>query len=243
VGVGVGEVVCDFVGVGATASAVAVPVTVPAVLAAGAVPVTAAASVKASPVGALAGMAISPCSWITRPLDMLPSVHVVVPSPLPQTVKSGAGVAGEEWLDDAESFTVTLSAAPPFGVTVMLKRASWPELTDDAWADTVTQRSVGVAFGVDDTGTEEAPEPDALGCGAPDPPGSGAAEGSVWHWLLVDATAEACDPARTAAVAPVHTMAAPASTANTEDPARFPRVRAPGREASRGVGSRFSIIG
>jgi hypothetical protein len=95
---------------------------------------------------------------------------------------------------------------------------------------------------VEDTGTVEPFDPAVavwLGLGA----GEVGAEGSIWHWLLVDATAVACDPARTAAVAPVHTMATPASTAKTEDSALFPRVRAPGREPSRGVGSRFSIIG
>lgn len=95
-------------------------------------------------------------------------------------------------------------------------------------------RSVGVAIGVDDTGGVE---PVGLG------EGEAGGAGSSAHWLLVDAATAACDPARAAAVAPVHTMAAPASTANTEDPARLPRVRTPGRDRSWRVDSRFSIIG
>ena len=161
---------------------------------------------------------------------------------VPHTVNDGAGGAGEESLANAAICTVTSSALPLFGLTVMLYSAPCPECTEEAWAVTVTHRSVGVAFGVEDAWTADAFGPAVavwVGLG----PGELGPEGSTWHPLPADAAIAACDPAKAAAVAPVHTMATPANTANTEDPVRLPRVRLPGRDPSWGVVSRFSIIG
>ena len=91
---------------------------------------------------------------------------------------------------------------------------------------------------MEDTGTVE---PDPLGDADGEELGEGA--GRIWHWLLLAAATAACDPARAAAVAPVHTTATPASTAKTEDSARFPCLRIAGRDPSLGGDSRFSIIG
>jgi hypothetical protein len=57
--------------------------------------------------------------------------------------------------------------------------------------------------------------------------------------LLIDA----CELASAAAVVPAHTTATPAKTANTDDPARFPRCGIPGPDPSLGMILRFSIIG
>ncbi|MGH3156742.1 MAG: hypothetical protein ACRDNF_09240 [Streptosporangiaceae bacterium] len=68
------------------------------------------------------------------------------------------------------------------------------------------------------------------------------AEGSTWH-RFPELLTDAWELAKAAAVVPAHTTATPANTANTDDPARFPRWGVPALSPSLGMILRFSIIG
>jgi hypothetical protein len=133
----------------------AVPETEPGVVPPLATPVAVAARVTESPAGALFGTASRVCSSMVRFACSAPSLQVCVPSPLPQTVKEGAG----KLLGLAEICTLTWSAAPPVDQTSILYCAACPGCTFFVVACTLRQSWVAVEEGELTAAPQEAPPP------------------------------------------------------------------------------------
>jgi hypothetical protein len=163
-----------------------------------------------------------------------------------QMLKTGLGRPDVLWPAGSAICTVTSSAVPPSADTSIEYSAFCPGYTEGLTAVTVMQISVGFSEGglfADEDGEDPvpvlSPPPGEIGGVALEE----GAEGSVWHWAVVDSLTDACEPARAAAVVPAHTTATPANTANTDEPARLPRRGMPELSPSHWVILRFSIIG
>jgi hypothetical protein len=221
VGVGDGD------GDGATTPTEPIAETEPDAVAPAATPVAVPVKVAECPVKALPGTDSRACNWVVWFACRVPSVHVCVPSPLPQTLKTGA----PKLLGCAEICTVTLPAVPPVGHTSITNCAVCPGCTVLVTDRTLMQSWVAVE-GPDEVvdGLDEVTAGEMLGVG----PGGGELgdEDSVWHTPLVPAARTECTLARAAAAVPTHSTATPTKAANAVDPVRPLRRGTPGGDPS-----------
>ena len=236
-GVGVGVGVGVNVGVGVAILKAPIAETEPEAVAPLATPVAVPVRVTDCPAVAVVGIVSWACICVVWLVRSVPSVHVWVPSPLPQTLKVGV----PELVGCAETCTVTLLAGPPVGQTSIANCAVCPGWYVLVTGCTVMQSSVIV------TDPEEVadPEEEAPGVIVGVGPGGGelGAMGRGWHTGVGPVVAWDCTPARAAAAVPTPSTAMPANAANTDDPDRPLRRGPAGWDPSCGVNSRFSING
>lgn len=224
----------DGDGDGATTPTEPIAETEPDAVALAATPVAVPVNVAECPVEAFPGTDSRACNWVVRFACRVPSVHVCVPSPLPQTLNAGA----PKLLGCAEICTVTLLAGSPVGHTSITNCAVCPCCTVLVTDRTLMQSWVAVegadevVAGLDEVaeGLDEVTAGETLGVG----PGGGELgdEDSVWHTPLVPVARTDWTLASAAVAVPTHSTAAPAKAANAVDPVRPLRRGTPGWDPS-----------